>query len=319
MSGIWGYVLAAVAIGGIGYCGSEALFWGFSPEGITPADWAATILAYALAGACALSAVIWSGLGGWRAAFLGGAVMGFVVEGVIVATMYDAFPFQLVWTPLAWHALVTGLALGGLHLCMLRARLSRHVLAMLALGVAGGSFAGYWPMERPTLPSVREILVYQVASGSAAVLGLVVLSRIGRLRRPPTPVLALVPALAALLWIMQGISDPRPERLAFPLMLGATLWTMRRLGRAGELPVFPQAGLGRQSVSLLAPLLTALAAAFLWRGTGGYAFNIVAALSLGPAGLLLWLWLLWKGIAAGPVASAARHGREGGDHPQHPA
>ena len=54
-----GYVLAALALGGIGYCGSEALFWSFPPEGVTLLDWALTIVAYALAGACALSAVVW--------------------------------------------------------------------------------------------------------------------------------------------------------------------------------------------------------------------------------------------------------------------
>ncbi|WP_149588076.1 hypothetical protein [Tabrizicola flagellatus] len=319
MSGTWQYALAAIAIGAIGYLGSEALFWAYPPEGITLAAWASTVVAYALAGACALSAVIWSGLVGWRALFLGGAVMGFVVEGVIVATMYDAFPFQLVWTPLAWHALVTGLAVSGLHLSAMQTGWARHLLALLALGAAGGLLAGYWPMERPVLPSTREILVYQIGSGGVAVLGFVILGRMGSLRRPPAVVLALVPALAAVLWIIQGIADPRPQRLAFPLMLGATLWAMRRLGRAGNLPAFPQAGLARQSVFLLAPLLTALAAAFLWRGTGGHAANIVAALSLGPAGLALWLWLLLKAIAAGAAASADRHGQADGDHPQHPA
>lgn len=44
---------------------------------------------------------------------VGGAVFGWLVEGVIVQEAYKAFPFQLVWTPLAWHALISML-LGGL-------------------------------------------------------------------------------------------------------------------------------------------------------------------------------------------------------------
>ncbi len=298
MRATWGYGLAALALGGIGYCGSEALFWSFPPDGVTLLDWAATVVAYALAGACALSAVIWSGLHGWRAAFLGGVVLGFVVEGVIVSTMYDAFPFQLVWTPLAWHAVVTGLAVFGLHLHLLTASRRHHILAMLALGAGGGIFACYWPMERPVLPPVSLILIYQLGSGLAAVAGFVLLGRIGRLPRPPGAVLALVPGLAVILWIIQGIADPRPQRIALPVMMGVTLWAMRRLGGDPAPLVFRTAPLSRQAVFLLGPLVTALVAAFLVRGTGGFAANIIAVLTLGPAGLGLWLWCLWKARAA---------------------
>ncbi|MGL4280802.1 MAG: hypothetical protein ACRCS0_10585, partial [Albidovulum sp.] len=89
------FTLASFALGGVSYYGSEAFFWSFPPEGITPADWAMTVVAYSLVAACTLAAVIWSGLGGWRALFLGGALGGWLVEGVIVDTMYDAFPFQV--------------------------------------------------------------------------------------------------------------------------------------------------------------------------------------------------------------------------------
>lgn len=294
-----GYVLAALALGGIGYCGSEALFWSFPPEGVTLLDWALTIVAYALAGACALSAVVWSGLHGWQAVFLGGAVLGFVVEGVIVSTMYDAFPVQLVWTPLAWHAVVTGLAIFGLHLHLLTASPLRHALAMLAVGAGGGFFACYWPMERPMLPPVSQILIYQLGSGLAAALGFVLLGRIGRLPRPPVAVLALVPVLAVILWIIQGIADPRPQRLALPVMMGVTLWAMRRLGGDPARLVFPSAPLLRQAMFLICPLVTALVAAFLVRGTGGFAANIIALLILAPVGLGLWLWSLWKARLAG--------------------
>lgn len=289
------YALMSLVLGLVGYWASEALFWSFPPDDVTIAQWAATVLAYALAGAVALSAVIWSGIGGWRAAFLGGAVLGFVVEGVIVSTMYDAFPFQLVWTPLAWHAVVTGLVVFGLHSVLVSVPVWRQVLAMVLLGVGGGLFAAYWPQERAVLPPEGAILLYHLGTGAAAVAGFVLWAQLGRLPRPAPAVLLVVPVLGVLLWVLQGVADPRPERLALLPMLGLTLWAMRRLG-PGDRAVAPSVPLWRHGIFLVAPLTTALIAAFAVRGTPGFAANIVAALSLGPLGLGLWLWLLWQAL-----------------------
>ncbi len=41
------------------------------------------------------------------ALFLAGSVYGWLIEGVIMQTMYDAFPWQLSFTGLSWHALIT--------------------------------------------------------------------------------------------------------------------------------------------------------------------------------------------------------------------
>lgn len=289
------YALMSLALGLVGYWASEALFWSFPPQDVTVVQWMLTVVAYALAGACALSAVIWSRIGGWKAAFLGGAVLGFVVEGVIVSTMYDAFPFQLVWTPLAWHAVVTGMAVFGLHLVLIGGAVRRQALAMVLLGLGGGFFAAYWPQERAMLPPIGAILIYHLGTGAAAVAGFVLWARLGRLPHPSPGVLLLVPVLAVLVWIVQGIADPRPERLALLPMLGLTIWAMRRLGQSG-LAVPTVAPPWRHALFLIAPLTTALIAAFLVRGTPGFAANIVAALTLAPLGLGLWLWLLWQAV-----------------------
>ena len=107
------YWLAAGTLGAAATWGSENLFWSAPPAGWTPLELAVTWVVYSLCVAAALSAVLWSGVQGWRAVFLGGAVLGWLIEGVVVATMYAAFPFQVVWTPLAWHALITGLVVVG--------------------------------------------------------------------------------------------------------------------------------------------------------------------------------------------------------------
>jgi hypothetical protein len=297
------YLVASLALGMIGYWGSEALFWSFRPDDATALAIVATILAYALASACVLSAVSWAGIGGWRAAFFGGALLGFLVEGVVVATIYDAFPAQLVWTPLAWHALVTGLAVLALHLAAVGWRVWRQVSTMMALGAFGGLFSAYWPIERAILPGPADIAAYQLGTGGIAVAGFALLRAVAQVPRPAKWVLWGVPVLAVLLFLLQTAADPRPERLALPVVVGLTLWAMVRLGTAGGAVRFGgDAPVWRHGLFLIAPLVTTLIAAGMVRGTAGWETNVVVALTAGPAGLGLWLWLLWRAVRPGKAA-----------------
>lgn len=287
------FALAALALGGISYCGSEALFWNFPPEGITALDGALTVLAYSLVAACVLAAVIWSGIGGWRAVFLGGAIGGWLIEGVVVDTMYDAFPFQIVWTPLAWHAAVTGLGIFGVQRLLAAGPLWRYLAFLLVAGLLGAGFAGFWPTERAVLPPPPAIFLYQLASGAVAVAGFAVFGRLGALPRPPCLMQLAVPCLALLLWLGKSVFDPRPERLLLPLLLAVTLWAMRRLGTGAPVSWRP-APLRRDALFLIVPLTVASIASFLILGTPGFQANVVAVLVLTPLGLCLWLWLVWR-------------------------
>jgi hypothetical protein len=287
------FAVASLALGAIGYYGSEALFWGFPPEGITPLIWLATIVTYALVGACALAAVIWTGLGGWRAAFLGGALLGWLIEGVVVDTAYEAFPFQLVWVPLAWHATVTGLIVFGLLRTAASGPVFGQVALLIAVGLGGAAFSGFWPTERPVLPPAPRIFLYQIASGLVAVAGFAAFGRLGALPRPPVWVLLVVPCLALAVWLAKSAMDPRPVRLLVPLLLAVTLWAMRRLGDNADDEI-PSAPLSRHMRFMIIPLILAPVAAFVVRGTPGIPSGAVAVLTLSPIGLFLWLWLVFR-------------------------
>lgn len=287
------FALAALALGGVSSCGSEALFWSFPPEGITALDGALTVLAYSLVAACVLAAVIWSGIGGWQAVFLGGAIGGWLIEGVVVDTMYDAFPFQLVWTPLAWHAAVTGLGVFGLQRRLAAGALWRYLAFLVAAGLVGAGFAGFWPMERAALPPPPAIFLYQLASGAVAVACFAMFGRLGALPQPPGRVLLVAPCLALLLWLGKSVADPRPERLLLPFLLAVTLWAMRRLGNGAPVSWTP-APLWRDALFLIVPLIVAVFASFVILGTSGFEANVVAVLVLAPFGLGLWLWLVWR-------------------------
>jgi hypothetical protein len=272
------------------------MFWAAPAPDLTVVEWLMTWVAYALASACALSAVSWSGLGGWRGLFLGGALLGFVVEGVIASTMYDGFPFQLVWTPLAWHALLTALALGGLG------RVGwvwpRILAGYVALGVVTGAFALFWPLERVADYGVVPVGVYLVGVGLGVPLGQWGLGRIGTAPRPPGWVLCVVPGMALALWAVQTVFAPSPVRLACPAMIGMTVWAMRRLGGGGVVS-FGAPG-GWPLLAMAVPVVMSGIALMGWAWVGPVAMNIPVALVTAPIALGLWLWCLWRAMRAVP-------------------
>ena len=289
-----------VASGGFGliaFWASENLFWAAPTDQTTVPDLALTALAYSIAVAAALGGVIWSGLGGWRALFLGGAILGWLSEGVLVSTAYDAFPFQMVWTPLAWHALITGLAVGGIGRAGPRWPLWRQLAALVALGVFCGSFAQFWPLERGAMPGFAAVAVYLIGVSLVVPAANMVLDRI---ETPTTITWAYKIAwgLALLLWVVQGLFAPSVVRLAVPLAIAITLWSMRRLARADPQPSparLPPAPLWRHGLFLTAPLLTTIIAEIGWTGVGGIeVWPFALVLSVGGGGL--WLWLVGRAV-----------------------
>ena len=136
------YLAASFALGGIATWASEWAFWTVMPAFGSPLEPLLLLLLYALASAAALSAAMWSGVRGWPAAFLGGCLLGYAVEGAVVGTTYDDLPVNLAWTALSWHGLVTG----GVVLALLRAPwpAGRLALAWAGLGLGLAVWAQGW-------------------------------------------------------------------------------------------------------------------------------------------------------------------------------
>ncbi|MEE9428371.1 MAG: hypothetical protein V3V25_09525 [Paracoccaceae bacterium] len=44
---------------------------------------------------------------GFAGFFVGAALFGFLIEGIVVNVLYEALPFSILWTSLAWHALLS--------------------------------------------------------------------------------------------------------------------------------------------------------------------------------------------------------------------
>lgn len=289
------YLVAALACGLIAVVLSENLFWSAPPDDLTALGLFFAWLAYSAAAACALSAAVWTGCGGWRGLFLGGAILGFVTEGIVVDTMYEYFPLQLVWTPIAWHALITALWLGGAQ----RLGGRRGLALQVAGGVVMGLWALWWTEERPVLPAGWLILGYLAGLGLVLPLAHLVLDRLREVPRPHGAVLLVFPVVAGLLWLAKFIADPAAPRLAMPVLLVVTVWMMHRLGRPGPVSFGPPLGLGYRLSALLVPGLACAIALPLYPALGGIASNMAVALVSSVVGAGLWLWCLWQAARAG--------------------
>jgi hypothetical protein len=287
-----------LALGAIAVWASENLFWTLPRQDLTVLDWILTWIAYALAAACALAMVIVTGVRGMAAAFLGGAVIGFVAEGVVVGTMYDAFPFQLVWTPMAWHALITGGLVFGLGRAGLPA--ARMVAIWAGLGLCGGIWGLCWRAEGLAEPFVGTLLFYLVAVGVIVPLAQVVLDRIGDLPRPSKRVMWVAPVVLAAVWLVQGVIAPSPLRLVLPLVLAIIWWVMRRLGGPGAQSFGPAVGVWRHGLFLIMPLVTVLITVGFWARVDLAATWLVALVTSLVS--VVWLGVLvWRAVRAGPV------------------
>lgn len=292
------YLALCLGLGVLAVWAGENMFWFNPPEGLHPLDLALTVIAYSIASGVGLSLVIWTGVAGLPAAFLGGAVMGYMVEGVIVGTIYDPLPFFWVWTPLAWHALISG----GLVLGVGRAGAVlgpvRMALIWGALGLGSAFWAQYWPSEvtdGETLATTGVLAVYLVGFGGLVVLAQVGMDRIGQLPRPPNAVLWIAPAIALLVWVAQGVADLNPLRVLLPLVMVLLWWVMRRLGQGGaRVSLGAAVPVWQHALVLIAPAIAVVLAPLAWaEGWGTLSANIVVAmvtclLSLVWLGRLVW-------------------------------
>jgi hypothetical protein len=290
------YVILSLLLGGVTVWGSENLFWSMPSSGLTPAEWALTVVAYGVASAVALSAVIWTGVGGWPAVFLGAAVVGYMSEGVIVGTIYQPLPplFFQIWTPLAWHALITGGVLMGLGRAGAAFGPGRMALIWLAYGIFGAFWAQYWVSERSDLAGGLRLAVYMLGCGLVVVLAQVVMDRMGSLPRPKPWVLWIAPAIAAAVWLAHSVADPNPMRVILPLILWLLVWVMWRLGdRSRPVSLGSPVPVWQHGLFLIAPGVVVLLAPLGWaQGWGTLGANWVVALS-SCLGAVVWLgWLV---------------------------
>ncbi len=218
--------------------------------------------------------------------------------------MFDAFPFQLVWTPLAWHALITGGVFIGLARMPMRA--GRAVAVWGAVSLAAVAWALYWPSEREVLPGAGALAVYLLLPPVLCIPALLVLDRIlaAGLSAPRGSDGGAGPSGAGM---DCGHGHGPVARAARPWpCVALVLWAMYRRADQGGQGVWgrPMPGWQR-ALPLLPPLAVTVAAPPLWATHGAVATNVPFALATGLASLIL----LIVALAARPrqITAAASH------------
>jgi hypothetical protein len=290
---------------------SELVFWSRWKADDTLAGYALAWLVYSMLAFVLLWVVETFRARSLPALFLAGAIYGWLDEGVVVQTMYEAFPFQIAWTGLAWHAMLSVLAgWYGLQFALRRG----HALGQAAgLGVFWGVWAISWWVETPDeIARLAEFAGY--AFGSTALLGLAYWAA-GRAWRQPLQPPAQntfqpgrwLPILIGLLFLAYYLSVTLPAApqsiLILPPLLGLALWALWRNRQVERRPpVFVE--LAEAEAELLAARgYVSLAAmplvACMVYGMAGYfqlrlATNLVLAAATTILGTSLFLWSLYR-------------------------
>jgi len=81
---------------------------------------------------------------GWPGVIVAAGFMGIAIEGVPVPVVYEAMPFTIVWTSLAWHGLGSfGVGVVGMRWVM-RQSWTVMVSTLFAIGIFLGIWGGYF-------------------------------------------------------------------------------------------------------------------------------------------------------------------------------
>ena len=104
--------------------------------------------------------------------FLVGSIYGWIIEGIIVDTMYEDMPFSISFTGMAWHSLIS--VLFGFYLFQ-KAINAADRKGIIKLSILTGTFWGVWAVnwykELGYLPSVTEFFIFSTAFTTLLVIG----------------------------------------------------------------------------------------------------------------------------------------------------
>jgi hypothetical protein len=251
----------------------------------------------------------------WWALFLAGAVYGWLLEGVIVDTMYDNFPLYISFTSLAWHVpLDVLLGWYAVNRLLKRGSLRQTALTAAGIGLFWGTWA-IWPwaeigvMQPPgefalftwaaALPLIGAYAVWQWAGVTA-------------FNVPRWMLWALLAAFGGMFAFNIVPMRPLAVLILPPLLLLAfyALERNRRAESPGSLlaaiansAADPRRRFIHYAALLLMPLIASAAYA-LYAGLGViFPTNIPVFIVMMPGGFILFGWSVWRAIRRGGPAT----------------
>ncbi|MBZ0280723.1 MAG: hypothetical protein K8L97_08265 [Anaerolineae bacterium] len=160
--------------------------------------------------------------------FLCGALYGWLLEGVLVQTLYDAFPIQISFTGLAWHALIS--VLFGWWWLPRRLHESRAIIPCLLFGLGLGLWSiGWWLEPDVAVAAPESVFLYNGFFSLLLVPAYMLWSRFKLADFRPTRI-EVIGALVLLALYFAVITVPTQPLalLVLPPLLTLVLWILRK-------------------------------------------------------------------------------------------
>ena len=146
----WQKILYTLAVGTPCFFLSEGFFWARWRVDFNPISSLQTWLFYCFVTYTTLVILDRFKVHDFWGIFLGGAVYGWLVEAVVVGTLYEDFPLGISFTGLAWHALLSvAVGLYALPRILRRAKPGRITWMTAVAGVIYAIWSLWWWLENP--------------------------------------------------------------------------------------------------------------------------------------------------------------------------
>jgi hypothetical protein len=207
---------------------SEWMFWSGRPPNETFLSEALpSWIAYAFITYFFITAVSYFRARSFWAVFLCGALYGWLLEGVLVQTMYDAFPMQISFTGLAWHALIS--VMFGWWWLPRRLRESRAIIPCLLFGVALGLWSiGWWLEPDVAVAAPESVFFYNFVFGIPLVPAYVLWGRFKLADFHPSRLELIIATLLLALYFAFITVPTQPLALpVLPPLLALIFWALR--------------------------------------------------------------------------------------------
>ncbi len=277
---------------------SEWMFWSGRPTdpdfiiGLVP-----TWLTYSFITFLFLAAVDYFRVRTLWAAFLAGALYGWLLEGIIVQTTYADFPLNLSWTALAWHASIS-VVFGGYVLPRALRNGRRIALWCVVFGLCLGVWStGWWSETTPA--AIESVVLYNCGFGIGLVAAYVWRDKL-TFKVNRSAIYSGI-ALLGLYYVAVTLPTQPLSLVLLPPLLIVTLLTLRRNRRQEAehpLEVIRPITIRRAATLLFIPLTASAvyAAAFMMGMT--LPGLQIAYLMLTPIGFIAFavsVYQVWRG------------------------
>ncbi len=286
--------LAIASLGLLTFSVSESMFWGKWSTAYPGPEVAITVVAYTIVVVAVLFCLERLRPAGRSGVFLAGALLGWLVEGTIVTTTYEALPLSIGWTGLAWHALLSVLGAWVVLPRILAMSLRRRVTALSAVGVTWGCWAAAMQADTGIPDAPFTFAAYVGLSTVGVGLGLAGWLRWRSDHLVPTWLGWSAIAVLTFAFFVRAIALPL-ALMVLPVLLGSALWAMKQHSAAASAHLDPVAHTGHPRLGWLG--LMPVGAWSSWLLVGPEVAPVAAPVIYvitNTAGFALWGRALWQ-------------------------